>query len=243
MTKAWRWVRRTLRVGLVLAFLGAAAAGWSYIHFIVQNPGEHMERATILQVISQESPVFYRDGRTPLGVFFSEEHRKYVRYDGLPRHFIDALVAAEDQDFWEHPGFSSRGIARAFFANLKAGRVVEGGSTLTQQTAKNLFKRRGRTYREKLRELANALRLERLYSKEDILEFYSNQFYVNGNGRGLAIAARFFFDKELSELDLQECAFLAGVVKSPNRYNPWVAGEERQRRARSGLTIQRSAHN
>ena len=66
MTKAWRWVRRALRLGLVLAFLGAAAAGWSYIHFVVQNPGEHMERAAILQVISQESPVFYRDGRTPV---------------------------------------------------------------------------------------------------------------------------------------------------------------------------------
>ena len=94
-----------------------------------------------------------------------------------------------------------------------------------------LFERRGRTYREKLRELANALRLERAYTKAEILEFYSNQFYVNGNGRGLGIAARFFFDAEVAELDLLQCAFLAGVVKSPNRYNPFVSDEKRRAKA------------
>ena len=227
-----RWFVRLLKTAAVLALLGVAGLAGLYWWFVVQHPGDHLQEDHILSLISVEAPVYYGDGSTRLGVFFAEEHRQYVLYDDIPRCFVDALVAAEDQDYWTHPGFSSRGITRAFFDNLRAGRVVAGGSTLTQQTAKNLFVRRERTYKEKLRELADALRLERAYGKERILEFYSNQFYVNGNGRGLAIAARFFFDVEdLSKLELAECAFLAGVVKSPNRYNPWVPGEERQQRA------------
>jgi len=217
---------------LILGLVGLLALGGLYRHYIVKNPGEHLEREHILQLISQESPVFYRDGETRMGVFFADEHRQYLPYKRIPKHFVDALVAAEDQNYWDHRGFSPTGIARAMITNLVAGRVVAGGSTLSQQTAKNLYKRQGRTYKEKLRELANALRLERQYSKQDILEFYSNQFYVNGNGRGLSIAARFFFDRDVEQLGLLECVFLAGVVKAPNRYNPWVAGEERRARAK-----------
>ena len=226
-----RWFGRLLRGGLVLGVLGLAALAVLYWYYVVAHPGDHLERDHILSLISQESPVFYADGETRLGVFFAEEHRRYVPFDEIPERFVQGLMAAEDKHFWDHPGFDVRGIVRAFLQNLKAGRVVAGGSTLTQQTAKNIYGRQGRTYQAKLVELANALRLERLYSKQDIIEFYSNQFYVNGNGRGLTIAARFFFDEELSELGLVECAFLAGVVKSPNRYNPWVPGEERQERA------------
>lgn len=220
-----------LRLGLVLAVLGLLAAGGAYAWLVVLHPGEHLRRDHILGLISQESPVYYRDGTTKVGVFFAEQHRQYVPFDELPGDFVNALVAAEDQRFWDHRGVDLRGITRAMLGNLKAGRVTAGGSTLTQQTAKNLFKRQGRTLREKLREALNALRLEAHYSKEDILEFYSNQFYVNGNGRGVAIAARFFFDKELADLTLVESAFLAGVVKGPERYNPWVADEARRARA------------
>jgi len=226
-----RWLGRLGLLGLVLALLGVLALGGLYWWVVVRAPAPHIERSAILQVISAESPVFYRDGTTKLGVFFSEEHRQYVPAGDLPRDFVNALVSAEDRSFFHHMGFSPKGITRAMVQNVVAGRTVAGGSTLTQQTAKNLFKRRGRTYKEKLRELANALRLEREYSKLEILEFYSNQFYVNGNGRGLAIAGRFFFDKSVDELDLLECAFLAGIVKSPNRYNPFVPDEARRARA------------
>ena len=237
-------LRRALRfvvfTAVVCSLVGVLTLFGLYQVYVVKNPGDHLQRAHIMQLISQESPVFYRDGETRLGVFFADEHRQYLPFDGIPQDFVDALVAAEDQDFWEHRGFSLSGITRAMVSNIKAGRVVAGGSTLTQQTAKNLFKRRGRTFKEKFRELANALRLEAVYDKEDILEFYSNQFYVNGNGRGLSIAARFFFDRDVSDLGLLECAFLAGVVKSPNRYNPWVAGAERQERA--SLAAHERAH-
>jgi len=227
-----RVLRALVLAGLATALIGTIVLYVLYRKHVVEEPGDHLARDHIQRLISQESPVYYRDGATKIGVFFDEQHRQYVPFDAMPRDFVDALVSAEDQDYWTHFGFSIRGISRAMKENLLAGRVVAGGSTLTQQTAKNLFKRRARTYEEKLKELVNGLRLEAHYSKEEILEFYSNQFYVNGNGRGLAIAARFFFDKEVSELDLLECAFLAGVVKSPERYNPWVAGDARAARNR-----------
>lgn len=226
-----RWVKRLVLLGLILVVLGVGVLAGMYWYFVVENPGDHLDREHILSVISQESPVFYRDRETKIGVFFSEQHRQYVPKEKLPEDFVNALVAAEDKTFFEHHGFSPQGIARAMLQNLRAGRTVAGGSTLTQQTAKNLFERQGRTYKEKLRELANALRLERLYTKREILEFYSNQFYVNGNGRGLGIAARFFFDAEVHELDLLQNAFLAGIVKVPNRYNPFVPDEARRKRA------------
>ncbi|MCO4768801.1 MAG: transglycosylase domain-containing protein, partial [Deltaproteobacteria bacterium] len=218
-------------LGVLLVVLGVGALAGIYWWFVIGTEAPHLQREYILSVIAQESPVFYADGETKIGVFFSEEHRQYVPAAELPPAFVQALVSAEDRSFYDHFGFSPKGITRAMIQNLKAGRTVAGGSTLTQQTAKNLFERRGRTYSEKLRELANALRLEREYDKDEILEFYSNQFYVNGNGRGLGIAARFFFDADVADLDLLQCAFLAGVVKSPNRYNPFVADEERQARA------------
>ena len=173
-------------------------------------------------MIAQESPVLYRDGQTRIGVFFAREHRTYVPYEDIPRSWIAAIVAAEDQRFWDHSGVDVWGIARAMWSNVKAGRMVAGGSTLTQQTAKNLYYRPDRSLKSKWTELLNALRLEALYSKEEIVEFYANQFHVSSNGRGLGIAARYFFDKDVDGLSTLESAFLAGMVKAPARYNPFI---------------------
>ena len=217
-----RWLIRGLLVVLVLLLVGLSAGVWLYRHHVLHHPGAHMERAHIEQIISQESPVFYRDGSTRIGVFFSKEHRLYVPYEDIPEDWVKAITASEDQRFFEHPGIDLRGIARAMWANLRAGGVVAGGSSLTQQTAKNLFYRPDRSFRSKWTELVNALRLEAHFSKEDILEYYANQFHVSANGRGLGIAARYFFDKTVSQLTLKECAYLAGMVKAPSRYNPFV---------------------
>ena len=219
---AWKtWLIRTLWTLSVLIVLGCTTAILLYRHHVLQHPGEHMARTHIEQIISQESPVYYRDGSTKLGVFFSREHRLHVPYEQIPRDWINAITASEDQRFFQHSGVDLRGIARAMWANIKAGGVVAGGSSLTQQTAKNLFYRPDRSLRSKWTELVNALRLEAHYSKEDILEFYANQFHVSANGRGLGIGARYFFDKTVAQLTLKECAFLAGMVKAPSRYNPF----------------------
>ena len=230
----WQRLKRRLTFALVLLGTCLLASAFLYRHYVVENPGNHMERAWILGAISQETQVYYRDGQTKLGVFFDEDHRQYVPYDEIPQDFVHALVAAEDKRFFRHHGIDWIGFARAMKHNIEAGRVVEGGSTLTQQTAENLFfEQRALSVPDKAREALNALRLEHHFTKEDILEFYSNQFYVNGNGRGLGIAARYFFDKQMHELDTLECAFLAGVVQSPTRYDPFLSDSaEKRERAR-----------
>ncbi len=213
---------------------GVCAGGIYYLVAVVRGP--EMEESYINDILGRESPVFFRDGQSKLGVLFEGIHRQYLSYNELPKSFVNALVAAEDDQFFRHFGMDIPGIVRAMIVNLKAGRVVQGGSTITQQTAKNLFKRESRSLQAKLKELLFALRLEHNYSKEKILEFYSNQFFVSGNGHGLGVAARFFFDKEPQELTLLESAFIAGSVKRPNYYNPFLkknAGNSEQVKQRA----------
>ncbi len=207
---------------LFATLLGAALAAGGLYYLVVVVPSPEIEESTINELLTRESPVFYRDGQTKLGVLFEGIHRQYLTYEEIPKDFINALIASEDREFFNHFGVDLPGIARAMLVNLKAGRVVQGGSTITQQTAKNLFKRESRSLEAKLKELLYALRLEHRYSKEKILEFYTNQFFVSGNGHGLGVAARYFFDKEPRELTLLECAFIAGSVKRPNYYNPFL---------------------
>jgi penicillin-binding protein 1A len=197
----------------------------AYFWFVVYQPGEAIRQENIEKTLSMESPVYYSDAETKIGVFFQDSHRQYVSYRKLPEFFVKGLVASEDHDFFNHYGVDFTSFTRALIANLKARRVVQGGSTITQQTAKNLFKREGRSIKAKLIELLYALRLEYHYPKEKILEFYANQFYVSGNGHGLGVAARYYFDKEPQDLDLLECAFIVGSVKRPNYYNPFIKKE------------------
>jgi penicillin-binding protein 1A len=203
----------------------AVLLGWLY-KLVVMEPGEEIKQDNIRRILGKESQVYYSDGATKLGVFFDTAHRQYVTFEEIPKSFVNALVASEDERFFSHIGFDPLGIARAMFRNVQAGKVVQGGSTLTQQTAKNLFKRTDRSLQAKVKELLFALRLEYHYPKEKIFEFYANQFYVSGNGHGLGVAARYYFDKKPQELTLLECAFIAGSVKRPNYYNPFIKKTE-----------------
>ncbi len=207
---------------IAICIVGITAISAKIYQMVVLEPGDEIKIENIHAILGKESPVFYSDGVTKLGVFFDTAHRQYVSYSDIPKNFVNAMVASEDNRFFTHMGFDVVGIGRATIKNIQAGRVVQGGSTLTQQTAKNLFKRTDRSVEAKLKELLFALRLEYYYPKEKIFEFYANQFYVSGNGHGLGIAARYYFDKVPSELSLIECAFIAGSVKQPNYYNPFI---------------------
>ena len=187
-----------------------------------QDPDNQFNRSTILQVLSGETRVYYNDGEQLLGAFFDANHRVYVPYGDIPANIVNALIAAEDAGYWHHNGFSIYGFTRAMVSNIKSGHMRQGGSTLTQQTVKNIFGREERSIKEKWKELINALRMESHFSKEDILEFYLNQFHVSGTGKGVAIAAQYFFNKELKDLTLAECAFIAGSVKGPFNYDPFI---------------------
>jgi penicillin-binding protein 1A len=216
---------------LILVLVVALITSLGIVYYQVsREAATRIQRGVIQRVIFSESPVYYDDGHTPIGVFFEKTHRKYIHYEDIPKVFIKAIVAAEDKNFFEHPGFDVKAILRAIFANFRAGQTVQGGSTITQQTAKNIFKRERRSYLSKLKELIQALLLERAYTKEEILELYINQFFVTGFGRGLSIASEYFFDKEAKDLDLVEAAFIAGCVKAPYRYNPFTKKSEAGRK-------------
>ncbi len=218
---------------LLLCLVFLVPSGFlGYLYYKVsREAATRIQRGAIDRIIASESPVYYDDNRTPIGVFFEKVHRKYIEYKDIPRAFIKALIASEDRNFFSHWGFDPKAILRALITNIKEGEVVQGGSTLTQQTAKNIFKREKRSYRAKLKELIQALLLEKEYTKEEILEMYSNQFFVTGYGKGLGIAAQYYFGKEPGDLNLVEAAFIAGSVKAPNRYNPFIkktkAGKEK----------------
>jgi len=152
------------------------------------------------------------------------EDRILVRLDEVPPALVAALLAIEDRRFLEHAGLSLRGIARAALANLRAGRAVQGGSTLTQQLVKNLWLSPERTFARKAEEAVMALLLEARYDKREILEAYLNEVFVGQQGRravhGFGLAARFWFGRPLDELRLSDLALLAGLVRAPSHYDP-----------------------
>jgi len=219
--KRFRLMRWLLVLFLITGVAVAGVGHWFFDVIPKQDPESQFTRENIMNILSGETRVFYRDGSTLQGAFFDANHRVYVPYAQIPPAVINALVSAEDAHYFQHGGFDARGFLRAVITNVRAGSMVQGGSTLTQQTAKNIFGREEKSLSEKFKELQNALRLEKHFSKQDILEFYLNQFYVAGTGRGVSIAAWHFFSKDLSQLSLAECAFIAGSVKGPAKYDPF----------------------
>ncbi|RLJ69831.1 penicillin-binding protein 1A [Hydrogenivirga caldilitoris] len=150
------------------------------------------------------------------------QKRYYVKIDEIPDRVIYAFVAAEDRNFFSHSGIDFGAVFRAMIANLKAGRVVQGGSTITQQLAKNLFLTRERTLKRKLKEALLAIKIERTFDKRKILELYLNQIYLGNGAYGVEAAARVYFGKSVKDLTLEEAALLGGLPKAPSRFNPFV---------------------
>lgn len=149
------------------------------------------------------------------------ENRMPVKISQIPKDLQNAFIAVEDARFYEHSGIDPRGILRAAWANITGGGVTEGGSTITQQLAKNAYLTPERTMKRKIQEMFLALQLEREYTKQEILEFYLNQIYFGQGAYGVEAAAKTYFGKDVSELTLNECAMLAGIPKSPNYYSPF----------------------
>ena len=151
---------------------------------------------------------------------YAEERRVFIDYADLPPQLVNAFIAAEDQNFWTHPGIDVQGVIRAVANNtlrmFGANTTLSGASTITQQVAKNFFLTSERTISRKIKEAILALRLERAFSKEHILTLYLNQIFLGARAYGVGSAALMYFNKPVSELSLAECAFLASLPKAPN---------------------------
>ncbi len=176
-----------------------------------------------------------------IGGIFPAHHedRELIALQDVPAELVAALVAVEDRGYFEHYGISIRGILRAMRANVAAGRTVQGGSTLTQQLVKNFFLTNERSLQRKIKEAFMALLLELHYSKEDILQAYLNEVYLGQAGRrsihGIALASRFYFAKNVQQLNLSEIALLVGMIKGPSYYNPFRHPE--RARARRDIVL------
>lgn len=162
---------------------------------------------------------------------FFEERREIISLSSLPYHLINSVIATEDANFYKHKGVNLKGVIRAFYKNLKAGCIKEGGSSITQQLAKVLFLTKERTYSRKIQEILLAIQIEQRYTKDEILERYFNKIYFGHGAYGVEAAALWYFGKHAKDLNLAESAMLAGLPKAPNNYSPIknpLSGKKRQ---------------
>ncbi len=165
------------------------------------------------------SKVLDRNGKL-LFRFYEDENRTPITLSKVSPHFLNAIIAIEDKDFYSHYGISITGILRSVWHNITAKNSLRGGSTITQQLVKNRLLSSEKSYSRKLREIILAIQVEMEFSKDQILEMYLNDIAFGGVTYGVEEASRFFFDKSASELNIAESALLAGLPQAPTKYNP-----------------------
>ena len=171
------------------------------------------------RVLAQTSFLYAADGSL-ITELHAGEDRVVLSYEQMPQSIKDATVAIEDQRFWNHHGVDGRALLRAAYINLRSGRIVEGGSTITQQLVKNLYVGDERTFGRKIDEAALAWQLEEQLTKEQILAKYLNTVYFGQGAYGVQAAARQFFDEDAKDLTLAQSATLAGSIAAPNDFDP-----------------------
>ena len=201
---------------VLIAVFGSAGAVFGLVQWLRQD------LPTPAQVQSIQAPVktTVYDVRGRVLHEFYRENRSPVPLRGIPRNLVNATLSTEDRNFYHHWGVDLWGVARAAGTDVMHMRRSQGGSTITQQLARNLFLTHERTFTRKLKELALAIELERNYSKDQILEMYFNQIYFGEGAYGVEAAAKTYFDKPLRELTLPECALLSGIPANPSQYSP-----------------------
>ena len=176
--------------------------------------------------ISQSTKIYDRTAEILLYEIHGEEKRTIVSFEEIPDYAKKATIAIEDQNFYRHPAFDWRAIIRAFITDIIRGRFVQGGSTITQQLAKNAFLTSERTFTRKIKELILAYWIEQRYSKDEILNLYLNQIPYGANAYGIEAAAQTYFSKPAKDLMLAEAAALAALPKAPSYYSPWGPHKE-----------------
>ncbi|MBW2618046.1 MAG: penicillin-binding protein 1A [Deltaproteobacteria bacterium] len=211
--RRWPWI---LLAAFILVLAASAGGLWAvYLYFSYDLPK--------LDTLSDYQPktisrIYAGDG--VLIAEFFKERRDVVPLKRMPQMLIDAFVAAEDANFFSHPGLDIWAIFRAAVRNLEAGRIVQGGSTITQQVCKSFLLTPEKSYRRKIREALLAYRIDKKFTKSEVLYLYLNQIYLGEGAYGVEAASQVYFGKSVEELTLAECALLAGLPQAPSRYSP-----------------------
>ena len=200
-----------------LFFILLAVAAGLFLQILHQLP----DVETINTYLPSETTLIFSGDGKVLARLHREENRQVVPLSQISKYFQNAVIATEDPSFYAHHGMDFYGIFRATIKNLIYGRIVEGGSTITQQLARNIFLTRKKTITRKFAEAVLALQIERRYTKEEILELYLNQVYLGHNAYGVESAANLYFGKTAARLDLAESALLAGLIRGPEIYSPY----------------------
>ena|GEM_PF-25554 len=220
----WQWALLLMMLAVLCGVAALAGIIWHYSQGLPSVQSLAVYEPPVGTIITDEQ------GRY-VGEFFKEQ-RYVVPFDEIPENLRHAFVSAEDAAFFEHSGLDFMGIARAMLANLKAGRMAQGASTITQQVARSFLLTREKKLARKIREAILSYRVENSFSKEHILYLYLNQIFLGHGAYGVQAAARLYFDKDVNELNLAECGIIAGLPQAPSSYSPnrnFKAAKARQR--------------
>lgn len=208
----------TLMTVLISLTLFAGSVGLAFVNILTTAP--EIDPYSINSGFEETSLIFDKD-KNLLEKVETAEYRTFVKLNKVPQFLKDAFISIEDERFYEHPGVDPKGILSSLYENFKAGGVVRGASTITQQLIKNTFLSNERTLTRKLKEIYLALNLETKLSKDQILESYLNMISLGQNSYGVQEASRTYFSKNVDEINIAQAALLAGIVKGPNIYQPF----------------------
>ena len=210
------WFLAPVALLLIGCVASLAVYGWIVAEFSAKADSFDLEK---LPKMESASIILDRSGQQIGKIFI--QNRLPIPYEQIPKDMVNAVIAEEDNRFFEHHGVDYFGVLRAAISNYRQGRVKQGASTVTQQLARNSFELKERSYKRKLLEMFVARRIEEHLSKEKIMELYLNRVYFGGGFYGVEAAARGYFGKPAKDLTAGECAMLAGLLKSPNALSPW----------------------
>ncbi|CAL7906935.1 transglycosylase domain-containing protein [Fusobacterium necrophorum] len=213
-------MKKIIKYIFLLACLGAVGIGILIFGIIMKYKMELPDVQELVEnyEVSAPSVIYDRNGEVVDTLY--QEARDNVSLEEIPEYSKQAFLAIEDKRFYEHHGIDPRGLLRALFVNLRSGHARQGASSITQQLAKNAFLTMDRTLSRKIKELIITIEIERVYTKEEILEKYLNEIYFGSGAYGLKTAAKQFFHKDIQDINLAEAAMLAGIPNRPEGYNP-----------------------
>mgnify|MGYP000513725486 FL=1 len=216
-------IKRTILIILLIVLVGAGIyVGPKLVNVmqLAKDAKSMADESTVDTFKDGKTTVIYDKNGDQLCTMKASKDMYYIDFDNIPSVLADSFVVMEDRDFYNHSGIDIKAIIRAIIANRKSDTIVQGASTITQQVAKNVFLSQEVTWERKIKEIFLAWELEKMYSKEQILEFYLNNIYFSNGYYGVEAAAKGYFGKSVSELSVSEQAFIAAIPNNPTKYNP-----------------------